>query len=508
MRAPWSGKSISTKLMGMNFLVATIALSLACASFLVFDAYSFRKNLTSSLQTEAEILGSNSVSALLFNDSESATSTLSALHNAPPVLGAVIINSSGAPFATYRRDSASPVIGPLPMPSGRSIMHWSHGNQILLGNQIRFQGKTLGTVYILAETSEITQRIRRYIVIASLILLVCLGAALILTASMRRVIAEPVVGLAGVAQTVTRNKDYSLRAPMPADNDEVAVLVRSFNEMLGQIQERDRALLASRDQLEERVHERTAELEAANKELEAFSYSVAHDLRGPLDSIGNTTYLLQTADWSGMDAPSRRIREMLDILPVASRRMSALIDDLLNLSRSKSATLHLEPIDLSVIAAGIIDDLRSSQPQREVEVVIAPRLLTIADRGLMRVALSNLLGNAWKYTSRTPNARIEFRSRREDGSTTFFICDNGVGFDPQFRDRLFQPFQRLHTQEEFVGTGIGLATVARIVLRHGGKIWAESETGQGASFFFTIPLMPLPRSVERRAANEGMSVDV
>jgi signal transduction histidine kinase len=489
MRPLFSGNSISAKLLGMNVLVAAIALCLACASFLAFDAFSFRENLTSSLETEAEMLGSNSVSALLFNDSDSATSTLSALHDAPSVLGAVIVDPRGVPFATYKRNNNSPALDLSPIPAGRSTMHWSRGNQILLASQIQFQGKTLGTVYILAETSELSHRIRRYIVIASLILLVCLGAALVLTASMRRVIAEPIVGLAGVAQTLTREKDYSLRAPMPDNNDEVTVLVRSFNEMLGQIQERDRALLASRDQLEDRVHERTAELEAANKELEAFSYSVAHDLRGPLDSIGNTTYLLQAADWSGLDpASSVQTRQMLDMLPSATRRMSALIDDLLNLSRSKSAMLHVEPIDLSSIAAGIIDDLRKSEPQREVEVAIAPGLRTIADRGLMRVVLSNLLGNAWKYSSRTPNARIEFSSRREGNATVFFICDNGAGFDPHFGHRLFQPFQRLHTQEEFTGTGIGLATVARIVSRHGGKIWAESEPGQGASFFFTIPL--------------------
>jgi signal transduction histidine kinase len=481
--------------MAMNVLAAAIALSLACASFLVFDAFSFREGLTSSLETQAEILGSNSVSALLFNDSDSATSTLSALHNAPSVLGAAIVRPGGAPFASYKRNSRSPTLNLSAMPAGRATMQWTRGSQILLGSEIQFQGKTLGTVYILAETSEIGRRIRRYIVIASLILLVCLGAALILTASMRRVIAEPIVGLAEVAKKVTREKDYSLRAPMPVDYDEVAVLVRSFNEMLGQIQERDRALLASRNQLEERVHERTAELEAANKELEAFSYSVAHDLRGPLDAIGNATYFLREADWSGMDsASSKQIREMLDVLPSATRRMSGLIDDLLNLSRSKNALLHVEPIDLSGIAATIIEDLRKSEPQRDVEVVITPMLRTIADRGLMRVVLSNLLGNAWKYTSRAPKAYIEFSSRREGNLTVFFICDNGAGFDPQFRHRLFQPFQRLHTQEEFTGTGIGLATVARIISRHGGRIWAESELGQGASFFFTIPLTTPSRS--------------
>jgi signal transduction histidine kinase len=484
----FSGNSISAKLMGMNVLVAAIALSLACASFLLFDAFSFRENLTNSLQTEAQILASNSVSALLFNDADSATSTLSALHNAPSVLSAVIVGPSGSTFAAYNRNGL-PALDPSPMPAGRSTMYWDRGSQILLGSQIQFQGKTLGTVYILAETSEIVRRIRRYCVIASLILLVCLGAALIVTASMRRVIAEPIVGLAEVAKTVTREKDYALRAPRTAEYDEVAVLVRSFNEMLGQIQERDAALLASRDRLEERVHERTAELEAANKELEAFSYSVAHDLRGPLDSIGNTTYLLQKADWTRLDpASSRQTREMIDMLPTATRRMSALIDDLLNLSRSKSAMLHVEPIDLSSMAAAIMDDLRKSDPGREVNIEITPGLRALADRGLMRVVLSNLLGNAWKYSSRNPHAQIEFKARREGNQTVFYVCDNGAGFDPLLRDRLFQPFQRLHTQEEFSGTGVGLATVARIVSRHGGKVWAESEPGQGASFFFTLPM--------------------
>ncbi len=486
MRPMWLGNSISTKLLGMNVLVAAIALTLACTSFLVFDAYSVRENLTSSVQTEAEMLGSNSASALLFNDSESATSTLSALGSAHSVLRAQIRTATGTLFATYSRGQQITPLQIPRIPSGQSTMHWNLGSRILLASDIRFQGKSLGTVYILAETSEINRRVQQYVVIASVILLLCLGAALLLTASMRRVIADPVVGLARVAQIVTREKDYSTRAPMATYYDEVAVLVRSFNEMLEQIQQQDRALLASRNQLEIRVHERTAELEAANEEMEAFSYSVAHDLRGPLDSIGNTVYLLKTTGLMDLDASSSDTREMLDMLSVAVRRMSALIDDLLNLSRSKSAILHLEPVDLSALAAGIIDDLRRSEPNRNVEVMIAPRLLTIADRGLMRVVLSNLFSNAWKYSSRNHQARIEFRSKREGEATVFFICDNGAGFDPRFQHRLFQPFQRLHTQEEFTGTGVGLATVARIISRHGGKIRAESQPGQGASFFFTI----------------------
>jgi len=476
--------SISSRLMRMNVLVTAIALSLASVSFLLYDAFSFRQNLLRSLHTEAQIIGSNSVTALLFDDSDTARSTLSALHNSPDVVSAAILRPNGTSFAAYLRDNNSIPIVPTPLPTGSSESQWNRGDQILLGSRIVFQGKTVGTVYLQAQTTEIGLRVRRFILMAVLILLVCLAVALLLTSSLRHLIADPIVGLATVAQKVTRQRDYSIRAPAIKQQDEIAVLVQSFNEMLEQIQERDRALLASRDELEQRVEDRTTELRSANKELEAFSYSVAHDLRGPLDTIGNTSYLLRNADPAGLDPHTL---ELLQMLPRATNRMSTLIDDLLNLSRSKSAVLHLEPIDLSALAASIIEDLRLKDPARQVEVVIAPRLQAIADQGLMRVVLSNLLGNAWKYTSKTPAAHIEFGCRREAKQLVYFVCDNGAGFDPQFQNRLFQPFQRLHTQSEFAGTGVGLATVYRIVTRHGGHIWAEAELDHGANFLFTLP---------------------
>jgi light-regulated signal transduction histidine kinase (bacteriophytochrome) len=261
------------------------------------------------------------------------------------------------------------------------------------------------------------------------------------------------------------------------------VLVRSFNEMLGQIQQRDHALIESRDALERRVQEHTAELQAANKELEAFSYSVAHDLRGPLDVIGNTVFLLRQSSLERLDLQGR---EMLAVLQPATSRMARLIDDLLNLSRSKSTPLRLEPVDLSKMAAEISQDLHTANPDRLVEVVIAQGLIAIADQGLMRVALINLLGNAWKYSAKNKAARIEFGSRKQQGETVFYVYDNGVGFNPDLAGRLFEPFQRLHAQSDFPGTGIGLATVQRIVQRHNGRIWAEAEPGLGASFFFTL----------------------
>jgi signal transduction histidine kinase len=475
--------SVAGKLIRMNVLVAAVALTFACASFLFYDAYSFRQNLINSLATESEIIGSNSVSALAFDDAQSARATLEALRNSPAIVAALIVSSSGAPFASYRRDSDSPAIAPTPLPPTSSGANWVRGDQILVASRISLAGKSIGTVYLQAETREIGHRFRRYVLIAMAILVICLLLAVLLTSSARQSITGPLSDLASVAQSVSRDQDFSLRAPPSSERDEVGVLVRSFNQMLEQIQQRDQALVESRDALERRVLERTAELQSANSELEAFSYSVAHDLRGPLDSVGNTVFLINQSSREKLDSQAQ---EMLSVLPVVTARMARLIDDLLNLSRSKSVALHLEPVDLSGLANDIAEDLRAADAGRNVEVSIVPGLLAIADKGFMRIVLTNLLANAWKYSAKAAVARIEFGSRRQEGETVFYVCDNGAGFDPDLKHRLFQPFQRLHAQSEFAGTGIGLATVQRIVGRHGGRIWAEAELGKGATFFFTL----------------------
>lgn len=482
---PMPRSSIAAKLMRMNVLVAAIALILACASFLAYDAYSFREGLIQSLTTEAQIVGANSVSALTFDDADAARTTLSALRNSPLIVYARINTASGQPFAEYRRDSNTSEIGPVPLTLRHQTQHWTRGDQLLVGSRIYLAGKQIGTVYLQAETTEIGRRVRRYLGIASSVLVLCLFAALILTSSVRRLIAEPIAGLALVAQSVSRNQDFSIRAEPSAETDEVGVLVRSFNEMLVQIQLRDRALVESRDVLEQRVQERTAELQSANRELEAFSYSVAHDLRGPLDSIGNTVFLLNQAGDAPLSDPQNH--ELIELLSRTAARMARLIDDLLDLSRSKSVALHLEPVNLSRMAQEILEDLKVAEPARSVAIDIAPGLVAIADQGLTRVLLTNLLGNAWKYSARTERACIQFGALQDGEESVFFVRDNGAGFDPRLKSRLFHPFQRLHAQSDFHGTGIGLATVQRIIARHNGRIWAEGDIGKGATFYFTLP---------------------
>lgn len=247
--------------------------------------------------------------------------------------------------------------------------------------------------------------------------------------------------------------------------------------------------------LERRVQERTRELVAANRELQEFVYSVSHDLRSPLRAIDG--FSLTVLEDHG-DVIDEQGRSDLRRVRAAAQRMGELIDALLSLSRLGRRELDLGQVDFSAIARRVIDELREADPERQVEVVIEDGLVAKADTWLGDVVLENLLGNAWKFTAQRPSARIEFGSIQRDGQPVFFVRDDGAGFDPAYVDKLFTPFQRLHTAEQFPGTGIGLATVARVLGRLGGTWWAESEVDRGAAFYFTLSGgdAELPRAVE------------
>jgi PAS domain S-box-containing protein len=246
----------------------------------------------------------------------------------------------------------------------------------------------------------------------------------------------------------------------------------------------------SEQELERRVAERTRELTASNRELEAFSYSVSHDLRAPLRSIDG--FALALIDDHGAALPPEA-QHYLEIVRSESQRMGQIIDDLLGLARiTRSPLTHVE-VDVSELAHGIVEGLRRRHPKRDVAVTVQAGMTGVADAKLLRIALENLIGNAWKFTGQVTAPRIEVGSEgTEDGRTTFFIRDNGAGFEVAQAGNLFQPFQRLHAGGEFEGHGIGLATVHRIIKRHGGSIWAESCPGRGAVFRWTLPCFAGP----------------
>ncbi|HEY4009981.1 MAG TPA: ATP-binding protein [Acidobacteriaceae bacterium] len=475
--------TISSRIMRMNLLVSGAVLLLAVVAFFSYDMISFRMTLIRSLTAEAQIIGANSVSALMFNDPVSATATLQGLSRSPDVVSAVLTRSDGSVFATYGSAAEASFTGQHVLPPGEKEHHWLHGRRLLLAHRIVFQGSALGVVYISATLNEIGQRARHYLLIAGLILLLCMLAALLISSASRRMVAQPIASLAETARVISREHDYSVRASESGDSIEISVLTHAFNEMLGQIQQSEAALRKSKDELEDRVQERTSELTAANRELEAFSYTVAHDLRGPLDSVTGLAYLL-----AGTPTPlDPESREMLARLQDSTKSMSALIDDLLNFARASTTPVKRDVVDLTVMALEIAAELQRSEPGRGVDFDIARLPPVQADAALLRIVLDNLLRNAWKYTSQHAKACIEVGAKIENGTTLYFVRDNGAGFDPARVGEIFEPFHRLHSKSEFPGTGIGLATVQRILARHGGKIWAEGAIEKGATFYFTVP---------------------
>jgi len=254
-------------------------------------------------------------------------------------------------------------------------------------------------------------------------------------------------------------------------------LLRSITER------RQEELVKFNAELELRVKERTAELESANAQLESFSYTIAHDLRGPVRAMNGYSEMLLARNEDRLDLKSV---EFIRRVVAGSQRMAALIDDLLGFARLSRQDMRREVCDLGKLANAVIANLDQENPTRKVDVTIHSGMSAICDTGLMHAALENLIGNAWKYTSKIDHARIEFGNHRHDGQIIYYVRDNGAGFDMQYAGKLFKPFQRLHHANEFEGTGIGLATVQKIVERHGGRVWIEGAVNKGTTVFFTI----------------------
>jgi PAS domain S-box-containing protein len=239
------------------------------------------------------------------------------------------------------------------------------------------------------------------------------------------------------------------------------------------------------EELEQRVAERTAQLEAANRELESFAYSVSHDLRAPLRAIDGFSRILIEEGGAQLEASDRGY---LQKIRQASQRMGQLIDDLLQLSRLSRSELQNQPVDLSRLAREILAGLQQRDSERSVRMILPEKCMAQGDGRLLRIVLENLLDNAWKFTGKQRNAEIQFGCSAAVGEEqVYYVRDNGVGFDAAYMDKLFGAFQRLHSLQEFPGTGIGLATVQRIIHRHGGRVWAEASVNYGATFYFTLP---------------------
>jgi signal transduction histidine kinase len=471
--------SIKWKLTAIILLLTLFGLAVVSTGMTINNRIMFERRLAHDMAVLADIIGSNSRAALEFNDPGAATEILAALRANRHVARAILYDAQGRRFAGYERAGGAADRPPVVAEDGTGA---SRDGFFTLVRDIRLDERRIGRIYLETDLDEWVESLRNYVAVFVLLVLLTVGLTLALAVFLQRLVTAPIIHLAETAREVSRRRDYGIRATKTTD-DELGVLVDGFNQMLGEIQRRDAELLESHALLERRVAERTAQLESTNKELEAFSYSVSHDLRAPLRAIDGFSQILQE-DFDGrLDAAGR---DSLQRVRAAAQHMAQLIDDLLKLSRVTRAELSLEEVDLSALAQEVAGELQRQSPKRTARFDIAPGLKARVDPRLLRVVLENLLDNAWKFTSGRDTAHIRFGTiPREDG-LAYFVGDNGAGFDMAYAGKLFSAFQRLHDAREFPGTGIGLATVQRVIHKHGGRVWAEGEKGKGAAFYFTL----------------------
>jgi len=492
--------SIPRKLTGMSMLVSGTALLLASAGFFAYDLYNFRKSTVRNLGIQAQIIGSNSISALLFDDPHSAENTLSALRGAPHVMFAEIYTPDGRAFAEYRRELAGSFPPPPAIPAGQAEAYRFQSGEVALARLIIFHGKPVATIYIRSDLKAMSDLERNFALIVTTVFLMSLVAAMWISSVARHSIAQPIVRLAETARIILSEKNYSVRAPVNGERNEIAVLIASFNEMLAQIQERDAALGEAHARLEQQVQERTAQLNAANAELESFSYSVSHDLRAPLRHIGAFSQLLSEEYGSKLEPEAQRYLERIEH---GVKNMGRLVDDLLKLAQIGRRDLVRATTDLNALLKDVLADLQPECAGRQIDWRIGDLSPAECDSGLVKQVFTNLLSNAVKYTRRREIAIIEVGQLEQEGATVIFVRDNGAGFDERYADKLFGVFQRLHRAEDFEGTGVGLSTVQRIIKKHSGEIWAKSEVDKGATFYFVLAAKGRGLAQAKRAAAGG-----
>ena len=536
---PWLAETrIRNKLALIIILTSTIALLLASAVIITYDNYAYRAQKAKEVAAQAEILGAGMVAALEFEDHKSAQANLNPLATNPEISVAAVYTSSGLLFADYTRPGSKPPPYFAPH-QGQQFEE----NNFLISWPVEHGQREVGSVYLEAQIEPLAVRITRYggiflvAMMVSLIITLPLGMRLhyaianpvyarsLLEASLDPMVAisaagkitdvnQATINITGLHRAELIGKEFSdlftEQEKARASYEQVfaqgsitdyPLTIRHLDGRLTDVLynasvykgEHGNVLgvfaaardVTSQKKAAEEIRQRTTELQAANRELEAFSYSVSHDLRAPLRSIDGFSQVVIEDYGDKLDDQGK---EYLNRVRAATQRMGRLIDDMLALSRVTRSDMQRELVDLGKMASEIFAELQKNEPERQVEWRLGNELFVWGDMRLLRMVLFNLLGNAWKYTAHQPQPRIEFDVQRQaDGSMEFFVKDNGAGFDMAYADKLFGAFQRLHTAAEFPGTGVGLAIVQRVIHRHGGQVRGMGIPNQGATFYFTLP---------------------
>lgn len=476
------GSSITTKLRYIITAACLAAIFLTTSALLVYQWTTYTRDAPNALILRARILALNAGAALAFKNVGDATEILNSFHLDPAVTCAVIFDEDGAIFASYNLPAHQTKT--IPVRKALAPEHEITQDQITIWAPIEMQGKHLGTLAFSRSLRDLTARLRLSMEIAVIVMLVTAGFAFWLSHLLQGVVSAPILKLTALARRVTENNDFEVATEINTDG-EIGVLSSAFAQMLRALRERDQKIRSHAGDLEQKVAERTELLANTNRDLQMFGYSVSHDLRAPLRSILGYTEMLAETEGSRLTEEGRGY---LTRVQKNAGKMEDLIESLLRFSRLDKNVLVKSRVDMAAIVKEVVEDLRFQSKDRNIQITIDPMLPEgDGEPALVRQVWANLIGNAFKFTQARNPASIIIGGKMDPGSlNTYFVQDNGVGFDMQHASKLFMVFERLHSEGEFEGSGIGLATVQRILQRHNGRIWAEAKSGEGATFYFSL----------------------
>lgn len=467
MTVRFSNLSVGGKLLVLGLLPTFLVLLLGAVAFAAFDLVSHKRYLARQISGTAHYIAVTTRASLRFEEDEYARRILAGLESNPDITMAAIYNEAGEVFSAYTAGSKTG----LKVPDLERVKSQRAGNAVQAFAPVLLNERQIGTVYVEAHYGSLWRRLAALSGGLGSALALLAALAYIFSYRLQRHITRPILSLTETSRAISQHKDYSVRA-QAQKGPEFALMTDAFNQMLEQIQSQD-AELRSRAQ----------ELERANKELEAFTYTVSHDLRAPLRAIAGFSRIL-ARDFAHQ--LPEEARDYLIRVKKGAHKMGELIDDLLAFSRIDAEPLKLAEVDPAALVREVFAELTVGEPARPAKLVVEPLPKPIADPVLLRQVYTNLISNALKYSRTRDQALVTAGTNNQDGQTVYFVRDNGVGFDMRYANKLFRIFQRLHRAEDFEGTGVGLAIVQRIIHRHGGKIWAEAEPEKGATFYFTL----------------------
>jgi len=471
--------SIKNKLIIIQLVTSFIAVLICCVLFVFNDIKTFNKSIVENKNSIAEIVGMNAISPLLFDDKDAATQLLTNLKSNPSILNAAIFDKDGVKFAQYDLNRV-PFLFPPPNDEESEEADFID-QKFLVIHRIVKDGEFIGTVMIRAKIIAFNEILINYVKVAGSVLLGALLVAFIVSAFFQQQITQRIQFLVNKTKEITSTGNYSNRVYL-GGADEIGILSKEFNNMLDQIQKMQNSLKDANSDLEARVKERTAKLERSNQELEQFAYVASHDLQEPLRTISNFVSLLEKKYPKNGDDDNYRY---FQFIMRATSRMQNLIKDLLEISRV-GRNVQFSMVDCNKIILDLIAEMEVSIKENNAGIHFFNLPVLIASEIELKRVFQNLISNALKFKNKNAAPSITIRSQENENEFIFMVEDNGIGIKPEHTNKIFNIFQRLHSNTEYPGTGIGLATCKKIVALHNGRIWVESAFDVGTTFYFTI----------------------